>query len=371
MKSFLMLLVGTVLAVQAHAIGSLNLDLRTDMTSQSYNDAAKAAGGVSNYRFNLQTARLDYKGTLNESVTYRVRARIAGKDQGLVDKRDSTNPTLDYAYATHKMSDTFKLTVGKLSSEIGGFEAVMPGADNYYNSEAFAGTSYLGKTAASGNANLAGFANLQYLTGAKLTTTFDTQELSLIVTDLDTRVGRNTSSGSGDVLENGKTAQNKSLLGLSYRGTFLDKQYSTYASYHAETLAEDISAEFIGAGVQWNSNPFMVQLEYLANNSQFLLGTTVLKDTLSSVQLRTGYNIDEQTVIGLRATASEEKIDAATAVKNKYTTVGASVEFKPKAEDVYRYHFAYNARTVKTETGDDRNLNEVIVGMRINADFLK
>ena len=288
MKSFLMLSIAMMLTAQAQAIGSLTLDMRTDMTSQAFNDEAKAAAaGVNNYRFNFQTARLDYKGKLNDSVSFRARVRLAGKDQGTADKRDGSNSTLDYAYATHKMSDMFKLTVGKLSSEIGGFEAVLPGADNFYNSEAFAGTSYLGKTAASGGTNLPGFTNLQYLTGAKLGFTFDTHDISLIVANLDNRAVRFPPSTNGDVLEGGKTAQNKSLLGLSYRGIMMDKLLTTYASYHAETLAEDTKADFIGAGIQANINPFMLQLEYLVNNSQFLSGTTVLKDSLSSLQLRT------------------------------------------------------------------------------------
>ncbi len=372
MKSFLMLSIALMLTAQAHAIGSLTLDMRTDMTSQTYNDDAKAAGaGVNNYRFNFQTARLDYKGNLNDSVSFRTRIRFAGKNQENIDKRDGSNSTLDFAYATEKFSDMLKLTIGKLSSEIGGFESVTPGADNYYNSEAYSGTAYLGKTAASGNANLAGFSNLQYLTGAKLGFTFDTRELSFIVANLDNRTVRIPASTNGDVLEGGKLAQNKSLLGLSYRSTLMNKFLTTYASYHTETLAEDTKANFTGAGFQMNMNPFMLQLEYLANYSEFLSGTTVLKDSLSSLQLRTTYNIDEQSVFGLRATSSEEKIDAATAFKNKYMTVGASLEFKPKADDIYRYHVAYNTRTETPESGDNRNLNEVIFGMRISADFLK
>lgn len=371
MKRFFMLLV-TLATVQASAIGSLTLDMRTDMTSQTFNDAAEAAQtGPDNYRFNFQTARLDYKNNLNDSTSFRVRARLAGKDQGPFDKRDSSNSTLDYAYATQKISDMLKLTVGKLSSEVGGFEALVPGADNFYVSESFGGTAYLGKTAASGSANLKGFSDLQYVTGAKLTSTFGTQDVSLVVANLDSRYVRSTSGTNGDVLEGTKLAQNKSLLGLSYRGSLMEKLLTTFASYHTETLAEDTKSEFIGAGAQVNINDIMVQLEYLANNSQFLSGTTVLKDSLSTIQLRTAYSIDDQFTAGLRVSSSEEKIDAATAFKNKYMTVGASLEFKPVAEDVFRYHVAYNDRTLTPEAGDNRKLTEVIVGMRISADFLK
>lgn len=372
MKRFFILLV-TLATVQAFAIGSLTLDMRTDMTSQTFNDEAKLAGaGVNNYRFNFQTARLDYKNNLNDSTSFRVRARLAGKNQGDITLRDGSNSTLDYAYAAHKISDMLKLTVGKLSSEVGGFEALIPGADNFYASEAFGGTKYFGVTAGSGSVNLAGFSNTQYVTGAKLTATFGTQDLSLIVANTDKSTVRLFPT-NGDVTTGTPTAfsQNKSLLGLSYRGSLMEKMVTTFASFHTETIAEDVKAEFIGAGAQMNINPFMVQLEYLVNNSQSLSGTTILKDSLSTIQLRTAYNIDEQFTAGLRVSSSEEKIDAATAFKNKYMTVGASLEFKPVAEDVFRYHVAYNDRTLTPEAGDNRKLNEVIVGMRISADFLK
>ncbi|MNL35173.1 hypothetical protein D3C87_1571870 [compost metagenome] len=76
----------------------------------------------------------------------------------------------------------------------------------------------------------------------------------------------------------------------------------------------------------------------------------------------------------MKVVASEEKIDGGNT--NKYMSAGAAVEFKPVQDSIYRYHAAYNYRTMTSddEEGgalDGGNVQEVIVGMRILADFLK
>ena len=67
MKNFLLLAIAAA-TIQAQAAGSINFDMRADMLSQDYNDAALATGapGVDNYSFRIQTGRIDYKGSLNE-----------------------------------------------------------------------------------------------------------------------------------------------------------------------------------------------------------------------------------------------------------------------------------------------------------------
>lgn len=56
MKNFLLLAIAAA-AIQAQAAGSINFDMRTDMLSQHYNDAAVAGGtgsGVDNYSAQLK-----------------------------------------------------------------------------------------------------------------------------------------------------------------------------------------------------------------------------------------------------------------------------------------------------------------------------
>ena len=378
MKSFLLLAIAlTTAQVQA---GSLNADFRADMLSQKYNDAALAGGtgtGTDNYRFMMQTGRLDYKGTLSEQTNYRVRVRFSGKTQGAMELRDNTNPTLDFAYATHKFSDLFRLTMGKYSGDNGGFEGTTAGPDVYFFSEAFTGGGYLGRTQTGGPANglvLKGHsANLLYIDGAKLSFVLSPEHtINLMVADLDANVGRGAAVSS-DVTVGGLTSQNKSLIGASYFGSFMDKTMSVIASYHTQTLIDDVNQNWAAIGLSYTAGPLVVQGDYLMNTYNSVVGAFKPKDTLTSTVLKVVYNIDPTLAVQAKFVASDEKFDTTSVVSstNKYTSYGAAIEWKPRAEDVFRYHAAYNSRNEAPDLGDSRQLNEVIVGMRINADILK
>ncbi len=370
MKSILMLVIIGLATTQAQAIGSLNLDFRTDLLSQTFNDEAEAAGLKDNYRFNIQTARLDFKGTMSDTISYRTRIRIATRNQGSMETRDSSNPTLDMAYATHKMSDMVKLTVGKFAIDNGGFEGTTAGADLYLTSEAYSGTgAVLGLT---GGTGLKGYSNQFYQTGIKATFTLGAHEINLTANDLDLNTGRVSAGATTNSTGAANTAeQNKSMLGLVYKTAMMEKALSFIASYHTQTVKEDIKNDWIAAGVQWNSNPILAQLDYAVNTNSTKPAATVFKDELSSIVGKVVYSIDENLAVGLKAISSTEKLDAATALKNKYMSYGLQAEYKPVAADMYRYHVALNSREMTPEVGDKRNLQEIIVGMRINADFLK
>lgn len=383
MKSLLLLAIVAV-TIQVHA-GNLNLDMRSDMLSQDYNDAALAGGagtGVDNYRFYIQTGRVDYKGSLNEKISFRLRIRFAGKDQTAMAKRDSSDATLDFANAAYKLSDLVSVTVGKYGSDIGGFEGTTPGPDLYFTSEAFSGGGFLGTGQGTSPANglkLGGYANLIYLTGAKLAFVFnDLNTINLMVGDLDAATGRSTNAAyiASDVLQGGNTSQNKSLLGASYFGNFMDKTLAVIASYHAQTIAEDVSSTFSSLGLGYTMGPVAIQANYSLNAYNSIVGAFKPKDQLNSAVLKVTYTIDPTLSAQVKITSSDEKFDqssaTAIAATNKYTGYGAAIEWKPKADDVFRYHAAYQSRNETPDNGgDSRQLTEAIVGMRIYADFMK
>lgn len=384
MKSILLVALALTTA-QANA-GSINLDMRSDLLSQTYNDAALVGGtgtGVSNYRFNIQTGRLVYKGSLNEKTSFAARIRFAAKDQTAMDKRDNTNTTLDWANVAYNFSDMIKFTMGKMGSEIGGFEGGTAGPDVYFASEAYGGGGYLGTTQLTNPANglkLNGFTNALYFTGAKLSFMFDAANtLSVMAGDLDGKVGRSAAATS-DV----PATQNKSMFGLAYNGSFMDKTLAVIASYHTETLAPDTTATFSALGLGYTIGPVLIQADYLMNTSSIVTGTTPNtlnpKDVLTSAVVKVVYAIDPTLSAQLKVVSSTEMFDAsaltgvsAVSATNKYMDYGAAIEWKPKAEDAFRYHVAYNSRneTLDLSGADTRQLNEVIVGMRVNADFLK
>ncbi len=367
MKSILMLVIIGLATTQAQAIGSLNLDFRADMLSQTYNDAAELAGaGADNYRFFVNTARLDYKGTLNDDVTYRLRARFAARSPSNMNISDNTNNTVDFAYATHKMSDMLKLTVGKFGLDVGAYEGATAGPDLYFTSEAYGGTAaYSAPTATATTSR--GYANQLYGTGVKLGMTFGTHEVNLMANNLDLNAGRANLASNAVT---GSSGQNKNMVGLSYKSTMMDKALGLMASYHTQTKAEDFKNDWAAVGIQWNMNPVLAQLDYAMNTSTYTTGT-VFKDQVSSIVGKVVYSVDESLAVGVKATSSEEKLDQAAPIKNKFMSYGLQAEYKPVAADMYRYHVAVNSRTMTPETGDARNIQELIVGMKINADFLK
>ncbi len=380
MKSFL-LLVTALTAMHAQA-GTISLDLRTDMDGTTYNDAATAAGvGANNYRFYMQTGRLDYKGSLDADTSFRFRARF-NRDQGVVANRDALNTVIDYANVMHKFSDSFGLTVGKFLGDGNGNEGPTPGGDQYYFTESYLGGT-LGKLTGAPITGLVPSKNVlkgnsnttTYVTGAKASYFInENHTVNLMVLDLDADTGRGATTGNGQDV-GAVSSQNKSMLGASYQGYMLDKTFSVLASYHAQTINADVNANYAAVGLGYTMGPVLVQADYSANtfNSKDALGTP--KDQLNSATLKAVYTIDPNYSVQAKVTSSQEKFDNSVAfvngASNNYLDYAAALEWKPKANDIFRYHAAYVSRTETPDSGDSRTSTEVIVGMRILADFIK
>ena len=367
-----LVLFSSIIAASATAqAGSLSLDLRADMNSTNYNEKAELGNaGISDdtsdfTKFYIQTGRLDYKGKLNDDTSFRLRWRFAGKDQGAMSKRDSANSTLDYAYVDHKISDMFSITAGKISGAVGAFEGSTSGADMYFTSEAYNGTSFLNS-----GTRLVGFTNNLYTTGVQGTFSMAGQDLMVQSTNSDNSIGRSSSVGNGDVLENSKLSQNKTMTGVIYKGAFLEKTLNVILSNHFQNFNSDTKTDLTAFGLQYKTEELTAMVEYFVNKYKSLSGTSTLNDQLTSTVVTVKYTLGQWTPV-LKFSSSEEKLDGTTEVKNKYTSYGAAVEFKPKAEDNFRYHIAYNSRTMKPDGSDDKSMQEVMVGMKILADFLK
>ena len=394
MKSFLAVSLVTLLTSAALA-GSVNFDMRSDYRSQNFNDAAVNAGaGKNNSSFMLQTGRVDFKGNLNEDTSYRLRVRVSGKKQTDVDKRDNTNSTLDYAYVSQKIADNFTLQVGKLASDMGGFEGITSGPDLYLASEAYLGTTGMGGStfhsygtalgATTASMGLTGSVTEYYITGVKAIYTMGNNELNIQVADVDAGVGRGTAAGATDVLESGKFAQSSNLVGVVYKGSFMDKSLSAIASYHTQKTSSlggtlDTKANWTSVGLQYQMDAILAQLDYSIDSYTGIVGTTNPNDKLSSIVANFRYTMNDNWTFGAKYVSSQEAIDSATGTAtvtsftNKYSSYGLVTEFKPKKADNFRYHLAYNSKTMKPDAAgaDDRMLTELIAGVRISADFLK
>lgn len=328
--------------------GSLNLDMRADYSSTNYEDSTQ----VDSNRFYLKTGRLDYNAKVFEDISFRVRWAF-NKDATPL-KTDSAQKSLELAYLTHKLSDNFSLTLGRLNTEFGGFEGMNGSPDLYLTSEFYTQT---GPNGALAGENL-GTGALLYMTGLKATYTTDDHVFHLIATN-----------ESNDEVA-APMDQDSPMMGVVWRGNFFEKGLGTTLSYHTQKGPNsDDRHQFIAAGLMWKGTDFMAVADYLVSTfKQDASGDT---DSVTSIVGKVAYLGWEQWMPRLEITSSEEKREIATAEKNKFFGVGAVVEYYPYKEKNFNYHVAYNTVEMKPETGDRVTRQELVVGTRLLADFLK
>ncbi|MFS4458536.1 porin [Bdellovibrio sp. HCB2-146] len=344
----------TTLAISAMTTsafaGSLNLDARVDYNSTTFDADTASADAPSFSKFYFKTGRLDYAGKLNDEVSFRVRWAYT-KDQ-VPSLRDATPKGIELAYLTHKMSDLFSISFGKYNTEFGGFEGATSGADLYLTSEFY---TQKGANSRNLDGTTLGTTDLLYMTGAKAAFTFEGQTVFLMAADAEK-----------DVTIGGELAQNYGLMGLVYKGAFMEKALQFMASYHILNASEDDKNNFYAVGVKWDSAPIMASLDYLMSEHE-----TTAKDTVTSIVGKLAYTGFENWIPRLEVISSEEKREIGTAETNKFMSYGAVVEYVPKKEDTFRYHIAYNTTTEDHETLGDISRQEIVVGTRLLADFLK
>jgi len=354
MKTLLAL--ASVLAFSATVqAGSISYDFRGDSNSTDYNDAA---GKPDFSKFYFKTGRIDFKGKLNDSVGYQVRWAYT-KDIATT-RRDSAGSAIELAYITHKMSDMFTLSLGKFNTEIGGFEAATAGPDLYLTSGIYNHTSAVALVGKNESTN-----GLLYNTGLKAAFSFEDQTVSLIATN-----------NISDAVSGTDLNQNRGLLGLAWKGAFMEKALGVMVSYHqvspqttATTTynAKDLHT-FISGGVKWDSDPYVVSLEYLTTS--FKDDALSQTDTLNSIVAKLVYKMGMFSP-RLELTSSEEKKEIGGTATNKYSGVGAVLEYKP-TEDNFRYHVAYAMYADKIDgSTSDKTRQEIVIGARMLGDFLK
>lgn len=369
------LFLGFLFLSSAAFAGSISLDLRGDLKSFDYNDAA---GNGDYYKFILNTGRVDFKGDLNTDISYRLRLRFDKDTSSASAYNSNENATngVDYAYITHKMSDSCSLTVGKQASDIGGIEGNTPSADIYLLSPSYSGFGSGDVFATSDKftvgANNYAFRGIKadlYMTGAKYTHKFsDSQILS---------VGAYNNEGV-------QSPQNKSMLGAIYNGFFSDKAFRLLLSYHTaaanrlDTATSKYSdkdmSTYLAAGLGYKLDVWDFTFDYLLNTIKGNDSTAAADYTFtnSTMILNIRYAMENWTPI-LRYYMSDDKLDISTTSANKgmHSGIGVAAEYKPNKDANFRYHFAANSHTYKPNTGNDLTALEVLAGVRIMADFLK
>lgn len=362
MKKFFMSALAITAVASAAQAGPINLDLRADYSAATYD---KGSIPDSN-RFNLRTGRVDYQGKAFEDVSFRVRWSFA--KNAAQNASDSAQQSLEFAYLTHKMSDMFALTIGRMNTDIGGFEGTTSGSDLYLlssNYNLYTGQSASGSFTGTAPATYYGTSSMLYMTGAKLTMSFaeGTNSIQLM--------GMNQKNDEA----NGSTVdQNQMLMGIVYKGSFMEKTLNFIASYHtSEGPVVDTKYQWMAAGVQWAADPVTISVDYLLNDEKNDAAGAGTKNELSSIVVKAAYTGFEQWVPRLDFFSSERKDEmTVSVVDTKWTGMGAVLEYKPYNDKNFRYHVAYNnIKESPDGAANDITRHEVIVGTRFLGDFLK
>lgn len=354
--------------------GKLIFDARIDGQSQTYNEAANSAGlGNSNFRYLVRTARLDYSTAFNERTSVRGRL-ILNTNQGNVNTRDSMNNFVDLFFINHKVTDHLDLTAGKFSSEMGGWEHQITSADVYLFSNAYSGglSDLNTQTKAIYNAQTgqtistfswANTGTTRYYTGVKFTQKWDDQEMALHSADL-----------TADDNTGATSSQTRTLTGLVYKGSFADKFVQPILSYHEGHLpgfTSDSKAKFMTAGLRFNCDEHIIDADYIQNLFEARTtpsGGGAKDDSITSALL--GW----KKTFGLWTPQIKVESSVMKAAETKIYDVlgyGLALEYRPVAEESFRYHLAYNSKEYSPASGDKMNLQEIIFGARIGADILK
>lgn len=331
-----------VLFVSSLAVaGNVNFDFRFESDSSSYNNAAKAAGKTANTQYLMRTGKVDFKGKMNEEVSFRLRLRFDKDDATTVNKNDGFTSQVDYAYVQNQLAEGLQLFLGKFNSDIGGIEGNTSPADIYQPSQAYQQYSSQG---------------FQYVTGAKIKYNLGDHEASFYVINQSDKTSNE---------------QSKSAYGLNVTTLLMGKTLKPVFGYlfdekQSSTAAAKISTTITSVGAKWDPKPYFITADYViyAQKNVSAIGTD---DTWNTLLIEAGYDLDG-VIPRFKYEMSDKKSGSA---KQKYDGFALGVEYKPYPQDIFRYHLMVTQMTTKPDVGDAMYEQHLLVGTRIYSDFLK
>ncbi len=129
---------------------------------------------------------------------------------------------------------------------------------------------------------------------------------------------------------------------------------------------------FMGFGNRFTFGDFRVDFDYLMNAAKNDAG---MDHKITNMNLEVRYAMGNLTPRA-RFNMGKDVYTAATggtAVNNDCNNLSIGLDYKPKAEDNFRYHVAYNTNSWKSDaTGAPTYANtEILAGVKMLGDFLK
>ncbi len=329
--------------------GKVNLDARTDFESYSASDSV---GRPAYSVFRINRLKIDFQNVLGDANSFRARLDPLkiGDSTVLKNKRDGVSSFVDFGFISHKLSDEWAFSMGKIITGMGGTEGANNPGDVYLRSVA-------GEEIAA----------VYWPVGAQLQGTCGDQKININVANItedvtDGSVAKNLSSTS-------------QLMGFTYTGKLSNAQIIPTVSYHTETFNDTgltkTTKSYLAIGAKFLISDFEIETDYLDNSRKFDPQSTQLIETVSGVglvryKLETGSVHFKYESSNLRSATSANTDSLST-----LNSVTAAYEFKPSKDDNWRAHLAAIQRDTKADGVDPKSEKKVYFGVRILADFLK
>ncbi len=329
--------------------GKVNLDARTDFESYSANDSV---GRPAYSVFRINRLKIDFQNVLGDANSFRVRIDPLkiGDSTVLKNKRDGVSSFVDFGFISHKLSDEWAFSMGKIITGMGGTEGLNNPGDVYLRSVA-------GEEIAA----------VYWPVGAQLQGTYGDQKININVANItedvtDGTVAKNLSSTS-------------QLMGFTYTGKLSNGQVVPTVGYHSETFNDTVlvktTKNYLAFGAKFLISDFEIETDYLENKHTFDPQSTQLIETVSGVAL-IRYKLDSGSVHFKYENSSLRSATSANVdTMSTLNSLTAAYEFKPYKDDNWRAHLAVIQRNTKADGVDSKSEKKVYLGMRVLADFLK
>lgn len=329
--------------------GGITFDSRYDSVTSSYNDAALAAGSKNSSSYQGSRLRLLFQSNINEDLTGKIRLNLLSAND-TPNSEAKFSKYVDYAFLTHQISTNMYITAGKVIALIGGREALVNPGDYYFAS--MSGAEILGRPLTS-----------LWPVGAIIGGQFENQKVELLVANTTT--------------DDAATGQSRSMVGISYLGSFFEKSIQPILSYHTDAESENTEKRsYFAAGSKFIFSDFDLDLDYLANQKGYKTWSANASKELTSIVLSLRYKYSPAWQFIFKGDASNDKITTTAGASpifkdTKYDQLGLTAEYYPYADIKFRYHLALIQKTTKPAAGERQSEQKIIAGLRLFHDFLK
>ncbi len=273
-------------------------------------------------KFRTNEFRLEFKGKLNDKLSYRFRQRLWKSSQA--EGFENISKATDYMYINYKVTDKFNLTMGKIAQAWGGWEFALTPFNVY---------EYSDFLYAVGDVFLMGV-NFGY----QLT---PDHELNFTVTN-------NTNDGRYE------TNNTPLSYTINWNGNLFDGMLQTRWGFVYQTLEKSKASKIISLGNMVNLDDFHLALDYYRANQDIDVfgyatqGANNQDAVYNTFVAKAEYRVDEKW--NIFAKYMNETADVKNADKTiKSQGYFAGLEYYPVKTEDLKFYLVYVGRT-----GDDR-----------------